>query len=193
MLSGAHKAKTKTEAGQTRAKVRERWQRSGDTKCVRHYDGDTRHPHPVDLTLGSLGKSATRPRCHAASKAIQSHSCHGYHNHRHNISIIPRSEKHAPPFWVSFLAAWLKARRGRKWGRRGRRWMLKVCLRHAGGGGRVHPLGSHQRTNVTRSHRHNSSFSHKNPNWMCQNNTSNSSACFRSRKRKNNLFHQQTY
>lgn len=123
----------------------------------------TAPPSRPSHTHTALGKSAARPCCHAASEAILSHSCHGYHIHRHNISIIPRSEKHAPPFWVSFLAAWLKARRGR---RRGRRWMLKVCLRHAGGGGRVHRPGLHQRTNITPSHTHTHTMlhSHKNPN-----------------------------
>lgn len=46
-----------------------------------------------------------------SSEAIQSHGYHGYYDHHHNMTTVPRLEKHAAPFWASLLAAWLEGRR----------------------------------------------------------------------------------
>lgn len=65
-----------------------------------------------------------------SSEAIQSHGYHGYYGHHHNITTVPRLEKHAAPFWASLLAAWSKERRGgseegRQGGREGGRVEVK--------------------------------------------------------------------
>lgn len=76
---------------------------------------------------GVMGKMRGEALLPCSSEAIQSHGYHGYYGHHHNITTVPRLEKHAAPFWVSLLAASVK---GGKETRKGRRreggWRLKI-------------------------------------------------------------------
>lgn len=65
-----------------------------------------------------MGKMRGEALLPCSSEAIQSHGYHGYYGHHHNITTVPRLEKHAAPFWVSLLAASVK---GGKETRKGRR------------------------------------------------------------------------
>lgn len=67
---------------------------------------------------GVMGKMRGEALLPCNSEAIQSHGYHGYYGHHHNITTVPRLEKHAAPFWVSLLAASVK---GGKETRKGRR------------------------------------------------------------------------
>lgn len=67
---------------------------------------------------GVMGKMRGEALLPCSSEAIQSHGYHGYYGHHHNITTVPRLEKHAAPFWVSLLAASVK---GGKETRKGRR------------------------------------------------------------------------
>lgn len=92
----------------------ERWRRSGGR--VRHTNVNSfLHMNTMDDELqGMMGTWGARHGRHAAARQFRDTNT----ALRHNISTEPRLEKHAAPFWVSLLAAWVReGKKGRKEGK----------------------------------------------------------------------------
>lgn len=113
----------------------ERWQKSGDRKWAWHYDGHRWHLLLFSLRSlsqtalrwwGIMGKWVMRSGCHAAARPFGATVTTVTTDHQHNITTVPRLEKHAPPFWASLLAAWSKERREGSEEGEDRGWRLKV-------------------------------------------------------------------